>query len=179
MESNILFHELSQYISKKNYINLLKNDGEMNCIPILMSKYLLMVLVFHDFMPYGYEIIPLAQITSVEYAGASEYFESIVKKEGAESLINTAPNIDIKDFISVFTFFERTGEILVVDIGKENSVNVGKVSAVRNGEIYMHCFSPAGLWDVDDFIEPFKNITGVQFRNHYTRIFSKYLPEKD
>lgn len=170
--------KLLKYIENQDYIQVRqKNSIELYaCIPIAISKQFLMILRFYDFDPYGYEVFPLNSILDICYSDTDIYFGNIIKKEGALSWIKDAPSIDLHSWKSILSFFVSSGENVTVDIGKEGCINVGRITGTADTSLHMRCFSPTGVWDDEDWIEPYRNITGIQFRNSYIRIFTKYLP---
>ena len=98
-----------------------------------------------------------------------------MKQEGATTLIKDAPEIALSSWNGVFSSLKILDRIIVVDIGKEDCIIVGKVMDVFEHEVSMLCFSPVGIWDHDAWVEDFSNITGVGFCSHYTDTFTKYL----
>lgn len=181
MNKDALKQDMSQFINLQNYIGLkLKINGTevVNCIPIAASNDLLFVLRYQDFMPDGFEILRLMDIQSYDYSDSCRYFEEIVKKEGAQSLLSDSSDINISNWTTVFTSIKELEYIVIVDIGKEDAVIVGRVASILEDSVRMHCFSPTGVWDDEEWAEPYKNITGIKFKNHYTNIYTKYLPAK-
>lgn len=169
--------ELLRHIACKNYVNIEgeTSTGSRDCIPVAIGGDMLMVLRFYDFEPHGYEVFPVDRIVSIKYSETDAYFEDIVKKEGAEALIWEAPDIDLQNWQSVFSFFGASGENIVVNIGAEDCVNIGRVISAGGEEVQMRCFGPTGVWDDEDWVEPYENITGIQLRNHYIAMFTKYM----
>ena len=128
---------------------------------------------------YGYAIVKLQDIKKLQYSDSCEYFESIVKKEGALTLIKRAPKISIENWKSIFLSLKEKDLIIIVDICKEGYVNVGKVIDATNQNVLMLCVSPIGIWDgIDEWKESYSNITSVRFLNHYTNIYTKYSVRK-
>lgn len=168
---------LSKYIEQKSYIQMERiGDFPYGCIPVRMSDTLLMVLRFQDFDIEGYEVFSLEITQNVKHSRTEAYFGRIVKKEGAQTALDAAPNIDLCDWTSVLAFLRKTGENVIVDIGREGCCNVGRVMGTSGKKLRMRCFSPTGVWDDEDWIEPYESITSVQMRTHYTEIFAKYMP---
>lgn len=177
MKAEDIRARLSKYIEQKSYIQMERTgDFPYGCIPVRMSDTLLMVLRFRDFDIEGYEIFPLESIRSVKRSRTDTYFGRIVKKEGAQTALDAAPNIDLCDWTSVFAFLRKTGENVMVDIGREGCCNVGRVMGTSGKKLRMRCFSPAGVWDDVDWLEPYENVTSVQLRTRYTEMFAKYMP---
>lgn len=172
--------KLLEHIKNQDYIQIERKDSAelCTCIPLAISEHFLMVVRFYDFDPYGYEVFPLNSITDICHSDTDVYFGYIVRKEGALTWIKGAPNIDLHSWKSIFSFFISSGENVTVDVGKEGCINIGRITGVTNTSLYMRCFSPTGVWDDEDWIESYKNITGIQFRNSYIRVFSKYLKDK-
>lgn len=168
---------LSKYIAQKSYIEIERTgDFPYGCIPVCMSDQLLMTLRFQDFEPEGYEVVPLEVIKKIKRSNTESYFGRIVKREGAQARLEAAPDIDLQNWTSVFGFLQKTGENVIVDIGKEGCCNVGRVTRVLKEKLQMRCFSPTGVWDDEDWTEPYENITSIQLRTHYVEMFAKYMP---
>lgn len=177
MKAEDIRARLSKHIVQKSYIQMERTgDFPYGCIPVRMSDTLLMVLRFRDFDIEGYEIFPLGSIRSVKRSRTDIYFGRIVRQEGADTHLAAAPDLEIRDWTSVFGFLQKTGENVIVDIGKEDCCNVGRVMGTSGKKLRMRCFSPTGVWDDEDWLEPYENVTSVQLRTHYTEIFAKYMP---
>lgn len=177
MLSNELRTELLMHISDTHYIDIeLKTSNEtLTCVPVSLGKTFLIILRFFDFMPDGFVVVPVEQIVSVTYTKTNAFFEKIIKSEGMEHLVYEVPLIGLDKWESVLSFFEASQEIVVVDIGHENCVNVGIIANHSSTKIEMKCFSPLGEWDDENWFEPIENITAISFRTHYTKTFSKFF----
>lgn len=172
---------ISKHIEGHDYIQI-KRKGTAEswmCIPLAISERFLMILRFYDFEPYGYEIFLVDSIASIQCSDADVFFGHVVMREGALAWIEGRPEIELCDWKTVFSFFSAGGELVTVDIGKEDCVNVGRVTGGTDTTLQMRCFSPSGVWDEEDLIEPYENITGVELRNSYLRMFAKYLPPRE
>jgi hypothetical protein len=177
-----LASQLAYHILGQNYIDIVFIDERLDnihCMPIKISEKMLYALNFFDFLPDGFIVVRLEDIKEVRYNDACEYFEDIVKQEGALEQIQNALPILLDDWRNVFTSLKDAGLIAIVDIGKENCVNVGKIVDASNQDVVMRCFSPAGIWDNEEWEEPYTNITSIRFLSHYTQIYSKYLKDGD
>ena len=169
---------LIKHIEQKNYIRVETFTCESeahDCMPLATSDKLLFVLNFIDFLPDGYSIIRLKDITSVEHNDSCKYFGKIVKMEGALKLIDEAPDISIDSWKTVFLSLKKMDIIVIADIGKEQCLNVGKITKVRDADFSMHCFCTSGIWDENERHELYTDITSVRFLNHYINTYSKYL----
>lgn len=178
MKKELLISQLTAHINDQHYLSVTvgKDNTEIvNCIPISMNNKMLLVLAFYDFLPDGYMLLKLQDIDEINYNEACQYFEKIVKNEGASALIQSVPKIIIESWKSAFISLKDADLIVMVDIGKEDSVNVGKIIKATTQKVSMLCFSPTGIWDDDEWDEPYKNITSVRFLDHYTITYAKYL----
>ena len=178
MNNSLLYNSFNEYIIQKNYIDV-DVGGDLNAsingIPISISDELLYILRYQDFLSDGYEILKIENIKALDYSKTCQYFENIVKQEGALALLHQAPVVNISNWCKMFETLQLLNIIIIVDIGKEGCINVGKVKKVTNSTVSMLCFSPTGIWDSEEWEEPLSNISSVRFLNHYTSIFKKYL----
>lgn len=148
MERQILQSSLSTHIQQQHYLELhmkIIEEIQIQCIPVSISNNLLMVLKFQDFMPDGFEIVRVDDIADLSYSETCKYFETIVKQEEASTLLRNAPEIILINWQTVFCSLKNLNSIVIVDIGKEDCVNVGKVLDVSENEVSMLCFSPTGV----------------------------------
>lgn len=171
---------LADCITNRNYIEVsIGSDSEclltLNCIPLKMSSELIMVLELIDFLPFGFRVVKHNDIYQIKRDEVCRYYEEIVKKEGADAILDNAPEILLESLKTVFLGLRELNAVIVVDIGKEDAVNVGNVLEADDVEVSMKCFSPIGVWDDDCWVEPYKNITGISFMSHYTLTYEKYL----
>lgn len=169
--------KLASHIVAKDYISIQKLGEEWpsQCIPLCVGETLLLSLSFRDFLPDGYEIIPLNQITGITRSEADMYFGEIVKKEGVSDFIDNAPQIDLTDWEAVFHYFMETKEIASVDVG-DGCMDIGKIKAVFPDGIEIRRFDASGVWEKDNWYDSYDCITKVEARSHYIKTFSKYLP---
>ncbi len=169
---------LAAHIAAQDYISIQRQgeDWPTQCIPLKLSETLLLALDFRDFCPDGYRIIPLRQIVSITHSEVDAYFGKIVKLEGADALIANAPLVDLTDWGSVFRRLRETGEIVIVDIGRDGCIDVGKIMEVTENGIEMRCFDATGVWDQENWYDAYEDLIGVGLRSHYIQTFAKYLP---
>ena len=180
MRKQDILPSLSKHIQQHHYLDVTiqtANEEKIQCIPIAVSKEFVLVLNYLDFIADGFYIIRIKDIVNLCYSDSCRYFETIVKKEGAMTFIQHTPPITLSSWNTVFCSLKKLDGIVIVDIGKENCVNVGKICNVLEDAVSMLCFSPTGEWDDQEWVETFDNITGVKFDNHYTNSFAKYLPK--
>jgi len=176
-----LVSALKSHIENQRYIEITFISLEdmkaetICCIPLSISGKLLLMLVFIDFLPDGYRIMRLQDISKVDYDETCRYFDRIVKQEGALQLIKKAPDILIEDWKSTFASLRDKGIIVIIDIGKEGCIHIGEVVESTAREVRMRCFSPVGVWDDGEWHELIKNITYVEFSTHYTNTYTKYI----
>lgn len=168
---------LFEYIDQKSFINinLIGGNEEISAIPISVSDELLLILRFYDFMPDGYEIIGINEIDTLVYDETCQFFESIVKREGAMTILEKPIKIRVNNWQTALRDFQSAKCIIMLEIGKEDVVNIGKVTHVGEDVLSMRCFGPTGKWDEEEWDEQIDNISSITFSNHYINTFLKYI----
>lgn len=180
MDIEMMRTTLATHIAEKDYITIQK-QGETwrsQCIPLCMGETLLMSLSFRDFFPDGYEIVALNQVAEMIHSETDVYFGEIVKKEGADGLMDDAPKIDLTDWPSVFRFFMKTKEIISIEVEHE-CMDLGRIKAVFADGIEIRRFDATGVWERENCHVSYGSITKVGVKSHYIKTFEKYLPPEN
>ncbi len=172
-----LLSELISYSDNRKYIRMITCTDDLNCIPIKVSEAFCIVLRCYDFQLYGFEIIPISSIKEIRYTETCYFFEKVIKAENDICTIQSPNSMNAENWEEIFAFFEKTKEIIIIDIGIADCVNVGRVLTRTDSELEMQCVSPSGIWNQGTWTERYDNISSVQFRNSYTKMFSKYAKE--
>lgn len=177
MDHKVVQAMLAAHIAAKNYISIQeRHESEPGqCIPLRIGKTHLLGLNFRDFLPDGYRIIPLEQIASIRHSESDAYFGDIVKREGIEPFIEGAPPIDLSGWPGIFQFTLETGEFVIVESGENGYLDAGRVMAVAADGIEMRRFDAAGIWDEENTSIAYADMSGVEIRSHYIKMFTKYL----
>lgn len=178
MNIDELLLELSHHIDMQNYIEITMNtfgSEKSQCIPISLSDRFLLVAQYIDFRPDGYVIIRLEDIQSIRFDEVLAYFREIVKKEGSGQIISEAPKLDLNSFETIFKMFKESKQIIMIEIGEDEAINIGIVTDLSDDAVSMLCFDAMGVWNDEEWIEPYQNITGISFSTHYIETFTKYI----
>lgn len=180
MDNKIARAILAVHIEAKDYISIqTRYESEPSqCIPLSAGGTHLLGLNFRDFLPDGYRIIPLEQITSITHSEADAFLGSIVKREGISSFLNDAPRMNLAGWPDIFQFLLETKEFVIVETGEDECLDVGEVMAATSNGIEMRCFDAAGIWDEEKTFILYKDLSGVEIRSHYIKMFTKYLKDK-
>lgn len=142
-------------------------------IPLYMWNGLLLAAVDANFTVDGYVIIPLAKIKKAWCSKEGKYNE-IMKKERVFDRIDP-PRIDMTSLASVCACFMEARECISIDL--DGGFEVGRVKEVRKNSILFKPFDAQGKWQKERKIR-FDEIRDITFRDMYTRVFSKYVPDK-
>lgn len=177
MDYKVVQALLMAHIAAKNYISIQeRHESEPGqCIPLSIGKTHLLGLNFRDFLPDGYRIIPLEQIVSIAHTESDAYFGDIVKREGIEPFVEDAPYMDLSSWLGIFQFTQETREFVIVELGEGGYLDAGRVMAVAADGIEMRRFDAAGIWDEKNTFIAYTDMSSVEIRSHYIKMFTKYL----
>lgn len=144
--------------------------------PVEMSGSLAAVAFVYDFMPDGYKIVRVTDITEVFCEEAERFLENIVRTEH-------------KDFVPEPTGFALDSmQELCTDLKKrdcfvsieceaeeENIFLIGKIQSVTQKELRLRTFDGMGVWDEEEASVPIDGVSCISVGNAYVNVLSKYL----
>lgn len=130
-----------------------------------------------DFRVYGYNVLPLSQIMDVRYNNCDKYYDKIMRWEKETDKIMLKHNINLKDWVSVFTSIKGAGLNVIVECEAPsiNTFTIGPLKKVLKNAVQILYFDPLGFSDSKPTNIKFSDITKVMFDDRYINIFSKYI----
>lgn len=153
----------------------------LNGFVIDASEDLCVMHCFHDFMPDGFSLFHIADVTSVRSGEYERHWERMLAGEGLLSALAKPPSLELETMESAInSIAAQYGGITVEceDAGNESEdFYIGSVVSSNSSEIVLRHFDGLGVWDDELSTISLNSISLVQFDTPYTNIFWKYLRE--
>jgi hypothetical protein len=175
IESSI---DLTQQIK----INYKHEDYPLDCIPVAISKQLLLARYVFDFATDGYKVFRIKDILSIKRGEVEAYHDFVMREE--EVLLNDKFIADL-EIISWQSILEslKTLEVLI-DVSTEDQSDtektffVGKPLCVESGFLLLNEVDVFGRWVEENTKIPLVAITGISFKTRYLNMLQKYPQTK-
>lgn len=141
------------------------------------SKDFVILQATDDFMACGYNVLPLSQVIDVRYNNHDKYYDKIMRWEKEVDKIMLKHNVNLKDWVSVFTSIKATGLNVIVECEAPsiNTFTIGPIKKVLKNAVQILYFDAAGFSDSKPTSIKYSDITKVMFDDRYINIFSKYI----
>lgn len=175
---------IKQNIEKLHEIKLNRSKigaDSLNCIPLEISKNLVLLQEIYDFELDGYVILRIKDITSIEITKSQQFSQFILEKEGKLNQIRKPSINSIDDWETVLTELSNPENNIIVECDSKETSKffIGKITSIDKKSLFLLYFNGAGEWDDEPTEIPLKDITSINFDSKYINIISKYLSHKD
>lgn len=142
------------------------------CIPLQMSENFALVAPYVDFMPDGYEVMRLRDISNVRADERAAFHEQVMHAEGVLSAI-TIPDVALDSFQSLLNDLFALGEPVAVS-GKENVLLLGTIEKAGKKKLRVRYVDGEGHIDEDPMRFPYESILSVSFGSRYLKLVVQY-----
>jgi hypothetical protein len=131
-----------------------------------------------DFQLDGYFILPITIIKKVRFDDSDETFDYIMHQEGEFEKIEYKYKIDLTNWTTIFNSLKTHNLTTIIEDEVNGGFLIGEIKEIKPKSVMIHYFNTSGLLDKTWTKQRFKEITKVQFDNHYINVFKKYLKEE-
>ena len=128
----------------------------------------------YDFQIDGFKIIRNEDISSSQVTPASRYCSKIMQKEGLLDILKNPPELEIKNWVTVFQQLKRNRKIVIIENEEENDFFIGPIYRVGKQSVTIRGFDGTGKWQEKENVA-FSVITSVAIDCRYIRFHEKYL----
>jgi hypothetical protein len=128
-----------------------------------------------DFQLDGYLILPIAYITKIECKKSDKRFDYIMQQEGEFDKIEYIYKIDLTSWTTIFNSLKTQNLMPIIEDEIKGGFLIGEIKEIKPKSVMIHYFNGQGILDKEWTKKRFKEITKIQFDNHYINVFKKYL----
>ncbi len=143
------------------------------------SKTLGLMHCFHDFMPDGFAVFRLADVTGVRSGKHERLWDRMLAGEGLLTALSNPPRVDLCNLKTTIDSIRNhyQGIIIESEDPDEDTEDfyIGSVLSTNGNEVRLQHFDALGVWKITPEVIPYNDITLIQFDTPYINRFWKYL----
>jgi hypothetical protein len=171
------YDPLENFIKNENIISIKRenlDESKLVSIPVKMSKKLLLVKYWYDFLFDGYKIIRIRDITEIKQ---EMVIEEIHKREKITTNSGNITSLDIDGWQQIFKWMFSLDIIVIIECERINEIDfyIGRILDVRTKAVKILHFDGEGKWDENKTVIKYQHITCVSFYCRYIKFMSRYV----
>lgn len=184
MKKKKVFKKLEEHFKTRTYVQLKRKKGgfQSNSRGFIlgMSKNFILIQETDEFRILGYQIFPIKTIKHVRYNKNDQTYERILKEEGLLEELGLKYDIDLTDWQTICESIQKTGLTIISECEHPDidSFCIGDLKGFNKKSISIRYFNAQGIYDEEDTLNDFKNITKLCFDDRYANVFSKYAKKQ-
>jgi hypothetical protein len=122
--------------------------------------------------------LPIAYVTKIESKKSDKTFDYIMRQEGEYDKIEYKFQIDLTNWTTIFDSLKTQNLIPIIEDEIKSGFLIGEIKEIKSKSVKIHYFNGEGVLDKEWSKKRFKEITKIQFDNHYINVFKNYIKEK-
>jgi hypothetical protein len=139
---------------------------------------------FHDFMPDGFSLFRIADVTSVRSNKYERFWDKMLRAEGLLGGLTNPPNVDLKTLPRALNSIASAVDELIVECERQRNADdawlsdkffIGRAIEINKEDVLFVEFDALGRWEKWPTAIPLDEITLVQFDTPYINHFRKHL----
>lgn len=143
------------------------------CVPLGVSENLVLVAPYVDFVPDGFEVVRLRDVSRIQEDGRSAFHGRIMQAEGVLAQLAAPEDIPLEGFPEVLQWLMLRGEPVAVN-GKNDAYLLGMVEKVGKNRLSLRYISAEGQMDNELSRIEYEDIISVAFGSRYLRLVAQY-----
>ncbi|MAT71907.1 MAG: hypothetical protein CMJ58_20580 [Planctomycetaceae bacterium] len=175
---------IRQYVGTNKKISVersLPSNPRLNGFLVDASESLGVMHCFHDFMPDGFSVFRIADVTEVRSGKYERHWERMLKGEGLLSALAKPPSLDLTTMRSAIDSIESQYDGIIIECEdaeiESEDFYIGSVLSTNEEKVTIQHFDGLGNWDGEPSTLIMSDISLVQFDTPYINTFWKYLAE--
>lgn len=173
---------IHQYIgtAKKIRVELsFPSTPQINGFLIEASETLGVMHCFHDFMPDGFTVFRIAEVTGVRSGKYERHWERMLNDEGLLTALASPPSLDLTNMKSAIDSIKSQYEGIIVECedaeDESEDFYIGSVLSSNENDVTIRHFDGLGVWEDKPYTIPLDEVSLIQFDTPYINRFWKYL----
>lgn len=167
---------LNDAIGQHKPVSLLRKKlgvAPLLCIPLLVGEGLALVSPYEDFLPDGYEVVRLRDVSRLEEDGSVAFHGRIMEGEGLLSQVVPPADVPLGSFEELLSWLMLRGEPVIVT-GKNDAYLLGNIEKVGKSKLGVRYIDGEGRIDTRLTRIPYEDIISVCFATRYLRLVVQY-----
>tara|TARA_R110002072_G_scaffold29824_2_gene93822 strand:- start:22 stop:609 length:588 start_codon:yes stop_codon:yes gene_type:complete len=174
--------DVLQYVGSKRKVRVQRRtpcDPLLNGYLLGSSKSLLLMHVFHDFMPDGYLVFRLEDVEEIRSGPYERHWDEMLEAEGLLDGLDLPVKVDLTTFrAAIESISERFRYFMIQSEDPDEPVQdtyVGSFVSATPDSVAFRIFDGRGYWDEEPVEIDVAEITKVHFDAPYINTFSRHL----
>lgn len=180
MQEGVMYDELEPFVGTARKVRItrgLPSEPLINGFVLGLGAELVMLHVFHDFIPDGYAVVRLDDIVGVRSGPYERHTEAILRAEGLLDGLDRPCPWSLGGFAEVLR--SHVGEPVIVECEDEDEpvtdFYLGPVLSVDAEICTLANLDALGAWDDAPDRIPLETITRVQLQTPYLETFMRHV----
>ena len=176
---------IRQYVATGKKIRVERSrpsNPRLNGFLIDVSESLGLMHCFHDFMPDGFSVFRIADVTGVRSGKYERHWERMLKGEGLLPTLATRPSLDLATMRSAIDSIRSQYNRIIIECEDAEDecedFYIGSVLSSNEDTVAIQHFDGLGIWEDEPSIITLSDISLLQFDTPYINTFWKYLAER-
>lgn len=153
-------------------------DDQLSGYLMGYSNDLLLIACYNDFLPTGYKIVPIRDVTDYQYAPEDQFAEFVMKKE---NLISPPPSceIDLLSWKAALESLRAGNEEIIVENERAELFAIGQILEVDEDKFSLAPRDGVGKWVKMKLDIAWEDLTSVSFGCNYIGRLVQYGQKTD
>lgn len=163
-------------IERKYPVTLLRKKLDVPpllCVPLEVSDGLVLVAPYVDFVPDGFEVIRLRDVSRMQEDGRAAFHGRIMQGEGILSQLAAPENTPLEGFPELLQWLMLRGEPVIIS-GKNEVYLLGLIEKVGKSKLGLRYIDAEGQTDIRISRIAYEDIISVSFGTRYLRLVAQY-----
>lgn len=148
------------------------NSPPLYCVPLAFSDELLLVALYADFQPDGYEVVRVRDISDVHSDERTAFHARIMAQEEVLPKL-AAPSVPLDDFAALLAALGGQGEPVIVEDGGKTLL-LGTIEKAGKSKLRMRYIGTDGQTDREPTRIAYEEIASVHFGGRYLNLVARY-----
>jgi len=174
--------ELHKHIGTGKKIRVERNfpsNPYLNGYLLELSPSLGLMHCFHDFMPDGYTVFRVADVTECRSGKYERHWDKMLTSEGLLSGLKIDWNVDVSNMKTALEAISKQFQRMIIECEEQDEDDedfyIGQISSTGESEVHFHHFDALGHWEEVPAAILYGEISLIQFETPYLKTFGKYL----
>lgn len=144
-----------------------------------LSEQLGLMHCFHDFMPDGYTVFRLSDVTSIRSNEHERHWDCMLANEKLLDGLHQNLQVDLNNIFTAIETISHQFQIMIIECGTPEDgyeeFHIGQAISWDAEVVQFDDFDALGQWEPESSIIVTDDIAFIQFNTPYINIFRKYL----
>lgn len=174
--------DLNRHVGTRRKVRIERktpSEPLLNGYIIAIKSGLVLMHVFHDFIPHGYCVIREKDIVSIRRSKYERLWDRMLAGEGMLAGLDTVPKISLSSVQTVIKSAAEQFQFIIVECEDEHEdvqdFYLGVPVKVTRNTVHLRHVNALAKWEDEISVIPAAEITKVQINAPYANCFAKYI----